>query len=184
MGVWGISRLAATIDQFVELCYSSLCMGEDNVVDLGRGGHDGSGLDDGDSGCSEAEGDPYVDMWLPKINPDVIAQIFVVRRNLILNDPVTPTERAVATDGLSRVLQLLSFADAQKIERSPSFYVRLLNRLIELRPDLCGIVDRLKKRADELERRETDVKSMIGMLRGAISGLVGEQAARGVLGEK
>lgn len=161
----------------MELCYGLACMEKDNVVNLGREWHGGGGSNDDEGGSKGIDSDPYVDMWLPKISPDVIAQIFVVRRNLILSDPVTPTEIAIATDGLSRVLQLLSFADVRKIERRPSFYVRLLNRLMELRPDLCGIVDRLRKRADELERSgEAGVCERIEMLRSAIRGLVGEQA--------
>jgi hypothetical protein len=180
------------LDGFAKLCYSLARMEKDNVIKLGCVWHGDGWLNDGsDNGSSGGNGggktdvDPYVSMWLPRVDPDVVAQIFAVRKNLILSDPTTSTERAVATECLSRVLQLLSFANAEKVQRRPSFYVRLLNRLMELKPDLCGIIDRIQQRTGELEKSGDDgIGDRIDMLKGAVREFVKAQAVIVIPGEK
>lgn len=91
------------------------------------------------SGTNETGGEVHGSAEVPgmsRVNPEVVAQILTIRGNLILSDPLEATERSVATADLASVVRWLRFVQSWKVEKYPSFYVRVLNRLEELRPDL------------------------------------------------
>lgn len=73
---------------------------------------------------------------MSRVNPEVVVKILTIRRNLVLSAPLGETERSVATADLGSVLRWLEFANSEKVLKHPSFYVRVLNRLEELRSDL------------------------------------------------
>ena len=97
-----------------------------------------------------------------RIDPKVVTQILTIRENLILSDPLGPTEQSVATANLASVIRWLEFANSGKVLKYSSFYVRVLNRLKELRPDLFeklynrAEVDAVRKSTQE---RVTDESS-------------------------
>jgi len=94
---------------------------------------------------------------ISRINPGVVAQILAIRENLVLTDPPVGayTEQSVAMVDLESVLRWLEFADSGKVLKYPSFYVRVLNRLMELRPDLFGeLYGRIKVGAVQESVRE------------------------------
>lgn len=113
---------------------------EDGTVNFG-GHRKGSGPGDGERETREFDG-----VWkVSSVDPAIIAQILAIRENLILSDPLGATEQSVATVDLASVVRWLGFAQPWKVEKHPSFYVRVLNRLEELRPDLF---DKLCAEAD------------------------------------
>lgn len=75
---------------------------------------------------------------ISRVNPEVVVRILAIRGNLVLSASLGETERSVATADLGSVLRWLEFANSEKVLKHPSFYVRVLNKLIELRPDLFG----------------------------------------------
>jgi len=117
------------------------------------------------SGTSERGGEAHGSAEVPGIScikPEVIAQILAIRENLVLTDPPVGayTERSVATVDLEGVLRWLEFANSGKVLKHPSFYVRVLNRLMELRPDLFGeLYGRIKVGAvQELVRERVEIE--------------------------
>lgn len=97
-------------------------------------------------------------LGMSRVNPEVVVQILTIRGNLILSAPLGETERSVATADLGSVLRWLEFANSEKVLKHPSFYVRVLDKLMELRPDLFGELYGMAKvsAARELVKRQVE----------------------------